>query len=85
MSYADKLLSYIVEELLLDDEDELLGVDDELLVSERIDSLGLMRLIAHIGEELGITVPYEDILIENFRTVRTIDAYLASRPAEPNP
>lgn len=83
MTHADTLLDFIVDELLLDPEDDELTVDDELLISERIDSLGLMRLIVFIGEELGIKVPYEEILIENFRTVRTIDSYLAAKPAVP--
>ena len=83
MSHADTLLAFITDELLLDPEDDELTVDDELLVSERIDSLGLMRLIVFIGEDIGIKVPYEEILIENFRTVRTIDLYLAAKLAAP--
>lgn len=75
MTRSDTLLTFIIDELLLDDSEEL-TVDDELLMSERIDSLGLIRLITFIGDELELEVPYEDILIENFATVRTIDAYL---------
>ncbi len=80
MTRADALLRFVVDELVLDDEEDL-TVDDELLLSERIDSLGLIRLITWIGEELDLQVPYEDILIENFSTVRTIDGYLASLAA----
>lgn len=83
MTRSEVLLGFITDELLLDPDEDELTVDDELLVSERIDSLGLMRLIVFIGEELDIKVPYEEILIENFRTVRTIDDYLAARAAAP--
>lgn len=76
MTRSDTLLTFIIDELLLDDSEEL-TVDDELLMSERIDSLGLIRLITFIGDELELEVPYEDVLIENFSTVRTIDAYLS--------
>ncbi|MGI9615682.1 MAG: phosphopantetheine-binding protein [Acidimicrobiales bacterium] len=83
MSHADELLKFIVAELLLDPDDDDLTVDDELLVTERIDSLGLMRLIAFIGEQFAITVPYDEILIENFRSISTIDSYLAAKTAAP--
>lgn len=78
MSHTDTIFKFIVEELLLDPDDEL-SIDDELLMSERIDSMGLMRLIAFIGEEFDVKVPYADILIENFRNTRTIGQYLADK------
>ncbi|MEM7337492.1 MAG: phosphopantetheine-binding protein [Actinomycetota bacterium] len=79
MSRQQEILDYITAELLLDPDDGELAPDDELLMSERIDSLGLMRLIAHLDEAYGVKVPYDEILIENFRSVKTIDAYLASK------
>lgn len=78
MTDTDLILEFVVDELLLDP-DEDLTIDDELLASERIDSLGLMRLIAFLGDEFDVTVPYDEILIENFRNVRTIGEYLATK------
>jgi acyl carrier protein len=80
MNYAEAIMAFINDELA-DPDDEELTVDEDLLVSERIDSLGLMRLIAHIGSELGIQVPYEDIVIENFRSVQAMDDYLKGQAA----
>lgn len=80
MSHTDAIYAFVVDELLLDP-DEDLALDDELLMSERIDSLGLMRLVAYIDEEFSIQVPYEDVLIENFRSVQTVGAYLAPKLA----
>ena len=79
MSHTDTIFKFVVEELLLDPDEEELTVDDELLMSERIDSLGLMRLIAFIDEEFSFKVPYNEILIENFRDVRTIGDYLSTK------
>ena len=79
MNRQQEILDYITAELLLDPDEGELGPDDELLMSERIDSLGLMRLIAHLGSAYGVQVPYDEILIENFRSVKTIDAYLAAK------
>ncbi len=85
MSPTDQILEFVVDELLLDPDDDDLGLDDELLAAERIDSLGLMRLIAFLGDEFDVTVPYDEILIENFRNVRTIGDYLAAKQAAGDP
>ncbi len=81
MSRQDALIGFIREALLGGASDDAVTADAELLTTGLIDSLGLMRLIAFIREEFGTDVPYEDILIENFRTVRCIDDYLTNRPA----
>ena len=82
MSHTETILKFVIEELLLDPDDDALTIDDELLMSERIDSLGLMRLIAFIDEELSIKIPYNEILIENFRDVRTIGDYLSTKVSD---
>lgn len=53
--------------------------DDDLLVGEIIDSLGMMRLVAFIEETFTIKVPLEDITIQNFRTIDTMDKYLTGK------
>ena len=53
--------------------------DDDLLVGEIIDSLGMMRLVAFIEETFQTKIPLEDITIQNFRTVEAIDDYLTRR------
>ncbi|MEO0868544.1 MAG: acyl carrier protein [Cyanobacteria bacterium J06642_11] len=53
--------------------------EDDLLMGEIIDSLGMMRLVAFIEETFKLKVPLGDITIQNFRSVETIDAYLAGR------
>lgn len=54
-------------------------VDDDLLGGEIIDSLGMMWLVAFIEETFGVSVPLEDITIQNFRTIETIQAYVQRR------
>lgn len=53
-----------------------LGLQEDLLGSGILDSLGMMRLIFFIEEEFGIKVPPEDMTIENFLTVENIGNYL---------
>jgi acyl carrier protein len=64
---------------ILDDEDAAIEYDDDLLLNQVLDSLGVMRLVAHIEEVEGMMIPAEDVTIENFSSLRLIDAYLLSR------
>jgi len=45
----------------------------------QIDSLGLIRLVAFMESDLGIRVEDEELLAENFATLRSLDALIASK------
>ena len=74
MDIKKTITDYISEELL--DDDEPVAADENLLADGMIDSLGMLRLVAHIEQALGIRIPPEHFTIDNFRTVDAIDAYL---------
>lgn len=74
MELREELLSYVTVELLDNEVD--VGPDDSLLQDGLVDSLGLMRLVGHIEATLECTVPLEDIVLENFRTVSAMLEYL---------
>lgn len=64
---------------ILDDEEAPIDYDDDLLLNQVLDSLGVMRLVAHLEEVEGVVIPEEDVTIENFSSLRLIDTYLVSR------
>ncbi len=39
----------------------------------------VMRLVQHLEDETGLAIPPEDVTLENFRSMRQIDAYLTGR------
>jgi acyl carrier protein len=80
METIQKLRQMVKEEMIVDP-NEALNDDDDLLLSGRIDSLGIVRLIAVIEEELKISIPPEDVVIENFETLNAIASYLDHRLA----
>jgi acyl carrier protein len=41
-----------------------------------------MSIVFFVEQELGLKIPAEDVTIENFETLDTIDAYLARRRAQ---
>ncbi len=49
---------------------------DELL---QIDSLGLIRLVAFLESDLGIRIEDEELIAENFATLRQLGALLATK------
>ncbi len=71
-----KIVDYVSAQLLVDPE---LGLDEheEILATGRIDSMSVMRLVSFIKEEFSITIPNEDLVVDNFKSVDAIDAYLS--------
>ena len=70
-----KIVDYINEELL----NGVAEVDrtDDLLASGLVDSFAIMWLVAFVEEQSGMTIPPDDLVIDNFRTVAAIEDYLA--------
>ena len=64
---------------LLEEPDHDLSASDQLLLDDIVDSLGVMRLVHFIEEHGGMSVPAEDVTIDNFATIDTIADYLAKR------
>ncbi|MEM6277758.1 MAG: phosphopantetheine-binding protein [Pseudomonadota bacterium] len=51
---------------------------DDLLLSDLLDSLSVVRLVAHLEESYAITIPPEDVVLETMQTADAIAAYLAA-------
>ncbi len=73
----DDLREFVVEELLLGTLD--VAPDDDLLTSGLVDSLGIIRLIGYIEEAFQVSIPPEDVVLENFLNLNVIDQYLSRR------
>lgn len=58
-------------------------VDDEenLLLSGLVDSIGVMSLVSHLETAHGVTVPMDEVTVENFVSIAAIDAYLGGKVA----
>jgi acyl carrier protein len=74
----ERLARYIAADLL-NQSDLVIGDDEDLLVSGLLDSLSVMSVVHFIEQDLHIDVPAEDVTIENFVSLRAIDAYLGRR------
>ena len=78
----DDLIGFISKQLLNDRADLILKPEDDLLSSNWVDSLGVMRIVAFIEQQYSVKVPPADVTIENFLSVQTMSHYLAKRRDE---
>jgi acyl carrier protein len=73
----DELREFIQNEILNDPE-FVIEVGQDLLLSETLNSLSVTLLLAHIETTCQVTIPPEDVTLENFSTLQSIEAYIRS-------
>jgi acyl carrier protein len=71
------ITTFIVEEIA--GRGAVIDPEENIFTSGHVDSVGIMRLIAHLESTLDVTIPPTELVPQNFRTVRVMAAYLASR------
>ncbi len=69
--------SYIATELL-NEPKRVIGEDDDLLTGGLVDSMGIMSLVFFIEQQYKVQIAPGDVTIENFRSLRAIERYLAT-------
>jgi len=72
----DRIRSYIVDRLMLGATDAELNDDTSLIEMGIIDSTGIVELIAFLEKEFLIRIEDEEIVPENFDSLRQICGYL---------
>lgn len=72
---ADLITGFIASDLL-GGREAAIDPEDNLFTSGLVDSVGIMRLIAHLEDSLETKIPPTDLVPENFRTVNVMAAYL---------
>jgi acyl carrier protein len=75
---TEKIKAYIANSIS-DIQPEEIDVQDDLLGSGIIDSIGMMKLVVFIEKELDIKIPDEDMIVENFMTLENMMDYLSKR------
>jgi methoxymalonate biosynthesis acyl carrier protein len=56
--------------------------DTDLLLSGTLDSLGVVRVVHWLEDELGIEIDPADVVLEHFQTVDAMVAYAERRLAD---
>ncbi|MBX2882799.1 MAG: hypothetical protein KTR32_22810 [Granulosicoccus sp.] len=68
---------YLATEILKEPERRI-EANQDLLLSGLLDSLSVVRLVNFIEESCAISIPPEDVVVENFGTINNILAYIES-------
>lgn len=74
---TEPLRAFIRREFLFDRDAEL--PDDQELFPDLIDSLGVLDLVQFIEERYGVTIPDDELLAENFRSIAAIADFVAAK------
>ena len=75
----DRIRGFVVDDLLQGQE---VANDENLLLSGMLDSLAVMSLVAFIEKDFAISIPFGDVVIENFQSIDAIVAYVDGRVSE---
>jgi acyl carrier protein len=69
------IAEYIKNEIMRN-KNAKLDYDEDLLSAGILDSLAILQLVAYIEKALGVQVPDEDVVYDNFKSVNALVEYL---------
>jgi acyl carrier protein len=76
---SEVLWEFLRENCLPRQCDVVYGDDDNLFEAGIIDSAGVLAFVAFIEGVYGLSIPDEDLLPENFKSVATATRYIGAR------
>ena len=84
MTYTDEqiftiLASFFVQEEAGREETITIEPDTDIIGEGLVDSLGIFKLIAFVEEAFKITIEPDEVLLENFQTLRALRNLIAKK------
>lgn len=70
-----KLRAFVFDELIFVADPEQFSDDDDLLEAG-LDSMGIMRLIMHLENEFGVTLPDDEIEPDNVQSFNALEQWI---------
>ncbi len=80
MDIQETLAQFMENKLILGESQSKLTADEPLL-NGRLDSVNILRLVVFIEEQFHIQVLDEELVPENFQTVRKVAEYIQRKSA----
>ena len=84
MSIEEQIRTHILHTQLPGEDPEQLQVDDDLINSGILDSMGIMQLVGHLEKEYGISIQTEEIEQEQFASVTALVAFVREKQQSGN-
>jgi len=79
MDFERRIKDYVTGELLYDRDVAGLADDDSLLGPGLLDSVSILRMVAWLEEEFGVSIPDEDVVPDNVETVTRLAALVRTK------
>jgi acyl carrier protein len=79
MDIVNVVEQYIVDEIMVGNQNAKIDPDASLISSGIVDSLALLRLISFLEERFGVTVEDDEVVPDNFETLNVIKALIESK------
>jgi len=64
--------TFLVEDVFYDRDLKSLKTDDSLLANGLLDSMSILKTVTFCEEQFGITIPDDEVLPDNFESVKAI-------------
>jgi acyl carrier protein len=79
MAVEQELERFVVETLGRRGGIRSVGAEEALVGEGIIDSLGLTELVAFIEQRFGVVVDDDDVVIDNFRDIRSMESFIEGK------
>jgi acyl carrier protein len=79
MAVEQELERFVVETLGRRRGIRSVGAEEDLVGEGIIDSLGLTELVAFIEQRFGVVVDDDDVVIDNFRNIRSMESFIEGK------
>ena len=76
---SQEILQDFIENKITKGRVKNISPQDDLLSNGILDSLGILQLVAFIDESLGVQIPDEDVVFENFQSIEAIINYIKGK------
>ena len=84
MQIENQIKQFILKNLYFA-EDSTLDDNDSFLETGVVDSTGVMELVAFVQTEFSVTVEPEEIVVENFDSIRKVAHFIRKKLSAPEP
>ena len=77
MSETENIIRhFLVENFVLSDQLEQLGLDESFLENGIVDSTGILELVFFVEDRFGIQIDTSEVLPENFDSINCLASYI---------
>ena len=79
MNIEEQIRQHILHTQLPGEDPEQLQVNDDLIDSGILDSMGIMQLVKHLEKDYGISIQTEEIEPDQFASVTALAAFVRQK------